>query len=68
MGRFHRHADGTVHEHDHEHDVGDHSGYVATGTERVTVLENILAENDRVAAENRADFARASVVTVICRP
>jgi hydrogenase nickel incorporation protein HypB len=64
MGRFHRHADGTVHEHDHEHDVGDHSGYVATGPERVTVLENILAENDRVAAENRADFARASVVTV----
>ncbi|HEY1278860.1 MAG TPA: hydrogenase nickel incorporation protein HypB [Acidimicrobiales bacterium] len=64
MGRFHRHADGTVHEHDHEHDVGDHSGYVATGPERVTVLENILAENDRVAAENRADFARANVVTV----
>ena len=70
MGRFHRHADGTVHDHDHdhgeghEHDVGDHSGYVATGAERVTVLENILAENDRVAAENRADFARAAVVTV----
>jgi hydrogenase nickel incorporation protein HypB len=64
MGRFHRHADGTVHEHDHGHDVGDHSGYVATGPERVTVLENILAENDRVAAENRADFGRAGVVTV----
>jgi len=64
MGRFHRHADGTVHEHDHEHDLGDHSGYVATGAERVTVLESILAENDRVAAENRADFARTGVVTV----
>jgi hydrogenase nickel incorporation protein HypB len=64
MGRFHRHADGTMHTHEHEHDVGDHTGYVATGTERVAVLENILAENDRVAAENRADFARAGVVTV----
>jgi hydrogenase nickel incorporation protein HypB len=64
MGRFHRHADGTVHEHDHEHDVGDHSGYVATGPERVTVLENILAENDRVAADNRADFAGAGIVTI----
>ena len=29
MGRFHAHADGTVHAHghDHEHDVGDHRGY-----------------------------------------
>ena len=36
MGRFHRHADGTVHDHEHEHehehdhehrDVGDHSAY-----------------------------------------
>jgi hydrogenase nickel incorporation protein HypB len=29
MGRFHRHPDGTVHEHHHDHDardVGDHSG------------------------------------------
>ena len=78
MGRFHRHADGTVHEHDHDHDhdhehehdehghrdVGDHSGYVDTGTERVAVLETILAENDRTADENRADFAAAGVVTV----
>jgi hydrogenase nickel incorporation protein HypB len=82
MGRFHRHADGTVHEHDHagteddhgrEHerghergprDVGDHSGYADTGTDRVAVLETILAENDRTADRNRADFARAGVVTV----
>jgi hydrogenase nickel incorporation protein HypB len=73
MGRFHRHADGTVHAHDdHERahesqdhrDVGDHSGYVATGTERVAVLENILAENDRTADRNRQDFADAGVVTV----
>jgi len=78
MGRFHRHADGTVHdhdhadlghEHDHEHehehrDVGDHSGYADTGVERVAVLETILAENDRTADRNRADFASAGVVTV----
>jgi hydrogenase nickel incorporation protein HypB len=68
MGRFHHHADGTVHTHDHDHphehehphDVGDHGGY-ATGPERVMVLENILAENDRVAAENRATLATAGV-------
>ncbi|RPI09657.1 MAG: hydrogenase accessory protein HypB [Actinobacteria bacterium] len=62
MGRFHRHADGTEHdhdhgEHDHEHrDVGDHSGYVETGPSRVAVLESILSENDRIAALNRADL------------
>ena len=73
MGRFHRHPDGTVHEHDHDHehdgdhehrDVGDHTGYVDTGAERVAVLESILDENDRVADRNRADFARAGVTTV----
>ncbi len=69
MGRFHRHADGTVHEHDHEHeqehrDVGDHTGYADTGTDRVAVLETILAENDRTADRNRADFDQAGVVTV----
>jgi hydrogenase nickel incorporation protein HypB len=61
MGRFHHHADGTVHEH---HDLGDHTGYTETGTERVMVLESILAENDRVAAPNRADFGRAGVTTI----
>jgi hydrogenase nickel incorporation protein HypB len=61
MGRFH--ADGTVHEHDHP-DVGDHSGYLDTGTERVAVLENILAENDRTAEQNRTDFDAFGVTTV----
>jgi len=59
VGRFHHHADGTAHAHDH--DVGDHGGYADTGVARVEVLENILAENDRVAAANRADFAAAGV-------
>ena len=84
MGRFHAHADGTVHEHDHgdeghehdghEHDaegrdVGDHSGYT-TGGLRVEVLEHILGENDRTAAANRADFAShgVRVVNVMSSP
>lgn len=68
MGRFHRHPDGTLHAHDHhapgpgiQEGVGDHSGYVETGRERVLILEGILSENDRVAAELRQDFANAGV-------
>ncbi|HUR23960.1 MAG TPA: hydrogenase nickel incorporation protein HypB, partial [Acidimicrobiales bacterium] len=69
MGRFHRHPDGTSHEHDEGSHTdgshaGDHSGYAATGTSRVAVLEDIFAENDRVAGENRAMFDGAGVRTV----
>ena len=76
MGRFHPHADGTMHVHDHDHeheqepegvsprDVGDHSGYVTTGTARVEILEDILSENDRVADANQKDFADAGVRVV----
>src|ERR1700734_2312070 len=60
MGRFHKHPDGTV----HEHDDGDHSGYGATGTVRVEVLERILYENDRVAAINRQAFTEAGLISV----
>lgn len=67
MGRFHAHADGHHHDHgyghEHGHGVGDHSGY-DSGVERVTVLETILAENDRTALDNRSDFAAAGVTTV----
>ena len=73
MGRFHHHADGTVHDHDHDahdgdrsgerRDVGDHSGY-ETGSERVLVLEQILGENDRLADANRADLAGHGVRAV----
>ena len=72
MGRFHRHPDGTAHEHDDD-DVhldadhtraGDHRGYAVTGTSRIAVLEDIFSENDRVAAENRAMFTAAGVRTV----
>jgi hydrogenase nickel incorporation protein HypB len=65
MGRFHRHDDGTVHEHEGAHapGVGDHSGY-ATAGERLEVLERIFGENDRTAAANRAEFAAAGVRVV----
>jgi hydrogenase nickel incorporation protein HypB len=73
MGRFHRHADGTVHIHDHDHDghthdpvhrdVGDHTGY-DTGGLRVEVLEQILGENDRTADANRSDFAAHGIRAV----
>lgn len=76
MGRFHRHEDGTEHSHDHDepdhsHDhrdldpdlIGDHSGY-QTGRERIEVLEDIFAENDRKAAGNRAKFDAAGVHAV----
>ena len=77
MGRFHIHADGTghVHEHDAEHhhhpddtaasvDVGDHSGYAETGQTRVTILENLLSENDRIAEENGRCLAECGVSAV----
>jgi hydrogenase nickel incorporation protein HypB len=72
MGRIHLHADGTAHQHEHvreddhehAHDVGDHAGYTATGSVRIDILENLLSENDRVADENRAAFAKAGVRAV----
>ncbi len=78
MGRFHRHADETMHTHDQDHahdqdrahddvtgrDVGNHSGYPETGTARVKVLEDILSENDRVADANQKAFAEAGVRVV----
>ncbi|WOP18684.1 hydrogenase nickel incorporation protein HypB [Raineyella sp. LH-20] len=111
MGRFHRHDDGTVHDHEHDghghshgsegahdhehhdhehHDhqhhgvdahghpddgrphtgsddldqlIGDHSGY-GTGRERIEILEDIYAENDRLAAANRTALDAAGVRAV----
>ena len=49
------------HSQDHgQEDLGDHSGY-ATGRERIEILEDIFAENDRCAAANRAAFDAAGV-------
>lgn len=68
MGRFHRHDDGTVHTHSHdhpphEHDHGDHSSY-RTGGQRIDVLEAIFAENDLLAETNRAAFESNGVRTL----
>jgi len=59
----------TDHEHGHDdhpdaHDVGDHSGYTDTGTTRVTILEDLLSENDRVADDNGKRFAATEVRAV----
>lgn len=61
MGRFHRHDDGTVHAHEHDH--GDHSHY-GTARQRVHVLESIFAENDVLAAANRAAFESNGIRTL----
>jgi hydrogenase nickel incorporation protein HypB len=70
MGRFHRHDDGTVHTHahdhlphKHEHEPGDHSQY-QTGTQRIDVLEAIFAENDILADANRAAFESNGIRTL----
>jgi hydrogenase nickel incorporation protein HypB len=74
MGRFHRHEDGTAHSHadedgrdlnghDHSPEHGDHSAY-DTGRERITVLERIFSENDRVADANRELLHAAQVASV----
>ncbi len=79
MGRLHLHPDGTEHAHGHDgqpghgsahteaghgHDVGDHTGYAETGTIRVSILEDLLSENDRIADANRRDLGAAGVRAV----
>jgi hydrogenase nickel incorporation protein HypB len=76
VGRFHIHADGTSHVHEHNpvhhhpghadeaFGVGDHSGYAETGQTRVTILENLLSENDRIADDNGRRLAGSGVCAV----
>jgi hydrogenase nickel incorporation protein HypB len=52
------------HDGDHARDVGDHSGYTETGATRVSILEGVLSENDRVADANGAVLAGAGVRAV----
>lgn len=63
---MHEH-DPAHHRHDdvaEPHDVGDHSGYAETGQTRVTILENLLSENDRIADENGRRLALSGVCAV----
>jgi hydrogenase nickel incorporation protein HypB len=68
MGRFHRHDDGSVHDHNHDHGHDhDHDPIrdsYQTGQRRAEVFEDIFGENDRFAAANRAAFDSAGVRTV----
>jgi hydrogenase nickel incorporation protein HypB len=66
-GHPHEHSHNGDHDHgvhNEERDVGDHSGYVQTGAGRISVLEDILSENDRTADANRRDFTAAGVRVV----
>jgi hydrogenase nickel incorporation protein HypB len=58
------HQHGHDDDHSDGHDVGDHSGYTETGHTRVTILENLLSENDRVADDNGKRFAATGVRAV----
>jgi hydrogenase nickel incorporation protein HypB len=61
---------GRLHRHDADHpDHPDHSAY-ETGAERVSLLERVLGENDRVAATNRAllDAHAVRCVNVMSAP
>jgi len=75
----HRHADGTVHrhahDHAHEHDHGHddlHFGHGPAGAHApglsqarmVRIEQDILGENDRLAAENRRRFAERGIFAV----
>jgi len=59
-----RHDHGQIGELSDPRDVGDHSGYTETGQTRVTILENILSENDRVADDNAKRFAATGLRAV----
>ena len=79
MGRFHRHPDGTIHAHEHDDDARARArprartrartsettaATSSTGPDRIAVLEDILSENDHVAAANRRDLVAAGVRSV----
>ncbi len=61
-GEHHHHAEDS--DPSYVHDVGDHSGYTDTGSTRVTILEDLLSENDRVADDNGKRFAATGVRAV----
>ena len=77
MGRFHRHADGTYHEHDggaddHRHDtsppshrdVGDHSGYTETGVSRSPCSRTSSPRTTASPTPTAHDLRRAGVRSV----
>lgn len=71
--RGHSHDHGLSHDHSHDHihvsdskvseQHGDHSGY-ETGGERISILEDIFSENDRLAADNRRQLEENGVEAI----
>lgn len=76
-GHAHSHDHGHSHDHSHDHEHahghnhgskvseqhGDHSGY-ETGGERISILEDIFSENDRLAADNRRQLEENGVEAI----
>jgi len=66
----HTHADGTTHSHDlhgehsHEHDHHHDHEHQHSETRTIQIQQNILAENDRKAAETRAFLNERNIVAV----
>ncbi len=54
----HTHDDGRVHEHEHKH---EHHHHDKAATKTISVETDILAKNNRLAAENRAVFREKGV-------
>ena len=57
----HEHAPGHDHEHEHEHRAGDAHGPEGR---TVQIQQNILAKNDRLAADNRAWLTARGILAV----
>lgn len=61
----HEHEHASDHEHGHAHDaVGGSEGMAGHATRTVTLETRVLAENDRLAAENRAWLAKRRIVAL----
>ncbi|NCC51709.1 MAG: hydrogenase accessory protein HypB, partial [Spartobacteria bacterium] len=74
-GHVHTHADGTTHSHshhhhdhdhvhDHDHEHHDHEHTREPTRKTIELEQNILAQNDAIAAENRAWLAERQVIAV----
>ena len=66
-GHYHAHEHHHDHEsgHEHQHEHGDHQHeHQHPGITHVEMALNILSENDRIAAENRALLKSRGIVTV----
>ena len=61
QGRLHRHADGTLHAHDHAHTPPAGTGSGEQASRLLKVEQDILAKNDAYAAQNRRLLAQRGI-------